>query len=117
MQVAFNHLDFLLGPNGTLAVRRPGHMAVTVKRGSVWLTQDAHLEDHVLQAGQSLRIRDSEPVVLSALQASEIELREGRSRGQMVRRLRSVAAWVLRTSRPAIRRRIRQVREGRLPLF
>jgi hypothetical protein len=117
MQVAFNHLDFLLHLNGTLAVRRPARMAVTVKRGSVWLTQDAHTEDHVLQAGQTIRIRDNEPVVLSALQASEVELREGHRYGQLDRMLRVLAAWALRAARPAIRRRVRQAREGRLPLF
>lgn len=117
MQVAFNHLDFLLQLNGTLAVHRPARMAVTVKRGIVWLTQDAHTEDHVLQAGQTIRIRDNEPLVLSALQASEVELRDGRQRGQAARLLRVVAAWAFRAARPGIRRRARQARGGRLPPF
>lgn len=117
MQVAFNHLDFFLPSNRTLSVRHPASMAVSVKRGVVWLTQDAHAQDHVLKAGQTIRIRDDDPIVLSAFRNSEVELHEGRSRGPATRALRIAAAWVMRRLRPTIQHRARMARQRALPLL
>ncbi|MFN0161124.1 MAG: DUF2917 domain-containing protein [Burkholderiales bacterium] len=117
MQVAFNHLDFLLPSNGTLMVRHPASVAVSVKRGVVWLTQDAHRQDHVLRAGQTIHIRDDDPIVLSAFRNSEVELREGRTRGPVTRALRSAAAWALRRLRPTIQHRVRMARQRALWLL
>ncbi|MBL8379869.1 MAG: DUF2917 domain-containing protein [Burkholderiales bacterium] len=117
MQVAFNHLDFLLPSNGTLSVLRPASMAVSVKRGVVWLTQDAHTEDHVLRAGETMRIRDDDPIVLSAFRNSEVELHQGQTRAPVTRALRNAAAWALRRLRPTIRQRARMARRGALPLL
>ena len=72
MQAVFNHLDFFLNIQETFSLKHAARTAVTVKRGSVWVTQDGNREDYVLEAGQSLRIAGDETVIVSALRASEV---------------------------------------------
>ena len=81
MQAVFGHLDFFLNLQESVSLKRAAHTAVTVKRGSVWVTQDGNREDYVLEAGQTWRIEGDATVIVSALHASEIALDEGRRRG------------------------------------
>ena len=113
MQAVFNHLDFFLNMQESFSLKRAARTAVTVKRGSVWVTQDGKPEDHVLQAGQTLRIHGDETVIVSALSASEIELDEGHRRSLVERAWRSLKAAYLHLYRsPAVLRDLAEVRAG-----
>lgn len=96
MQAVFNHLDFFLNMQETFSLKNAARTAVTVKRGSVWVTQDGKLEDHVLLAGQTLRIHGNETVIVSALRASEVALDERPRRALPARTLRNFFAAYLR---------------------
>ena len=113
MQAVFNHLDFFLNIQETFSLKHAARTAVTVKRGTVWVTQDGKREDHVLQAGQTLRIDGDETVIVSALSASEIELDEGRRRGLAERIGRGLKAAYLHLYRsPAVLRNLAEARAG-----
>ena len=105
MQAVFNHLDFFLNFQESFSLKHAARTAVTVKRGSVWVTQDGHLEDHVLEAGQTLFIRDDDSVVFSALCPAEVTIDGGRQRGAIWRAWRLLQAAYLRgfRSRAALR--------------
>lgn len=102
MQAVFNHLDFFLNIQETFSLKHAARTAVTVKRGSVWVTQDGNREDYVLEAGQSLRIAGDETVIVSALSASEVALDEVPQRGWVQRLGRNLMAryllWVRRSA-------------------
>ncbi len=105
MQAVFNHLDFCLNFQESFSLKHAARIAVTVKRGSVWVTQDGHLEDHILEAGQTLFIRDDDSVVFSALNAAQVAIDGGRQRSALQRTWRSLQAVILRSYRSlAIRR-------------
>ena len=99
MQAVFNHLDFFLNFQETFSLKHAAHTAITVKRGIVWVTQDGHREDHVLEAGQTLKIRDDDTVVFSALQPAEVAIQEGRRHGAAARVWRGLQAGYLRAMR------------------
>lgn len=102
MQAVFSHLDFFLNLQESVSLKRAAHTAVTVKRGSVWVTQDGNREDYVLEAGQRFRIHGDETVIVSALRASEVALDEGRRRGPAQRLGRNLMArYLLWVRRPA----------------
>ena len=96
MQAVFNHLDFFLNQNEALSLSRASGSAVTVKRGSVWVTQAGDPEDHVLEAGQRLFIRDAGSVHFSALRPAEILVDGGSRRGALARVWRMLQAAYLR---------------------
>lgn len=96
MQAVFNHLDFFLNKQESFSLSRAAGSAVTVKRGSVWVTQAGHLEDHVLQAGQRLFIRDGDGVHISALRCAEVTVDGGKQRGALARAWRRLQAAYLR---------------------
>ena len=107
MQAVFSHLDFFLNFQETFSLQRAARTAVTVKRGSVWVTQDGRREDVVLVAGQTLRIDGDQTVIVSALGPAEVALDEGRRRGPLMRTWRALLAFYLRGFRsPAARRRL-----------
>ena len=113
MQAVFNHLDFFLNMQESFSLKRAARTAVTVKRGSVWVTQDGKPEDHVLQAGQTLRIHGDETVIVSALSASEIELDEGCRRGVVEQFWRKLKAAYLHLYRsPAVLHDLAAARAG-----
>ena len=99
MQAVFNHLDFFLNVQETFSLKHAARTAITVKRGAVWVTQDRHPEDHVLEAGQSLTIRDDDTVLFSAMQPAELEIQEGRRHGVAARVWRTLKARYLLTLR------------------
>ena len=99
MQAVFSHLDFFLNLQESVSLKRAAHTAVTVKRGSVWVTQDGNREDYVLEAGQTLRIDGDETVIVSALRASEVALDEGRRRGPVTRWGRNLLTRYMRWCR------------------
>ena len=108
MQAVFNHLDFFLNFQETFSLKHAARTAITVKRGTVWVTQDGHREDHVLEAGQTLVIRDDDAVVFSEMRPSEVAIQEGRRHGVMARVWRPLKAQYLRT----LRARAAQWRRG-----
>ncbi len=113
MQAVITHLDFFLNVQESFSLRHAARGAVSVKRGSVWLTQDGNPEDYVLEAGQSLRIAGDETVIVSALRASEVVLDGLPQRGWAQRLGRSLLALYLRWGRHAIvRARRRQYTPG-----
>ena len=99
MQAVFNHLDFFLNMQESFSLQRAARTAVTVKRGSVWVTQDGHPEDHVLEAGQTLFIRDNEGVVFSALRPAQVSINGTRQRNALQRAWRKLQAMYLRGHR------------------
>ena len=105
MQAVFNHLDFFLNFQESFSLQHAARTAVTVKRGSVWVTQDGHLEDHVLHAGQRLFIRDDDSVVFSALHPAELAIDGSRQRPLAERTWRAVQAMMLRGFRSLAARR------------
>ena len=113
MQAVFGHLDFFLNLQESVSLKRAAHTAVTVKRGSVWVTQDGNREDYVLEAGQSLRITGDETVIVSALRTSEVALDEMPQRSWLHRAGRSLLTVYLRRGRHAMARaRLRQYTPG-----
>ena len=96
MQAVFNHLDFSLNKKETFSLKRAARTAVTVKRGSVWVTQAGHLQDHVLEEGQRLFIRDDDGVLFLALRAAEISVDGAGRRGAFARGWRRLQAAYLR---------------------
>jgi hypothetical protein len=113
MQAVFTHLDFFLNVQETFSLQRAARTAVTVKRGTVWVTQDGRREDHVLRAGQTLRIDGDEMVIVSALGPAEVALDEGRRRGPVERVWRRLAAAYLRGFRRTDARRRQALARGR----
>jgi Protein of unknown function (DUF2917) len=99
MQAVFNHLDFFLNFQETFSLKHAARTAITVKRGIVWVTQDGHREDHVLEAGQTLMIRDDDAVVFSAMQPAEVAIQEGRRHTAATQLWRTFKARYLRTMR------------------
>lgn len=110
MQAVFNHLDFFLNKRDSFAFRRAAGTAVTVKRGSVWVTQVGHREDHVLEAGQRLVIRDGAGVLISALRCAEVSVDAGRRRGTLARAWRILQATYLRSFRSSAMNRLAAAR-------
>lgn len=113
MQAVFNHLDFFLNFQETFSLQRAARTAVTVKRGSVWVTQDGRREDVVLVAGQTLRIDGDEMVIVSALGPAEVALDEGRRRGPLERAWRGLLAGYLRGFRRSAARNRLALARGR----
>lgn len=99
MQAVFNHLDFFLNKQDSFSLSRAAGTAVTVKRGSVWVTQVGHREDHVLEAGQRLVIRDGDGVLISALHCAEVTVDAGKQRSVLARAWRMLQAAYLRSFR------------------
>ena len=99
MQAVFNHLDFFLNLQETFSLKHAAHTAVTVKRGTVWVTQDGHQEDHVLEAGQTMLIRDDDTVLFSAMCPAELEIQEGRRHNILARWWRGLQVRYLRMQR------------------
>ena len=110
MQAVFNHLDFFLNKQDSFSLSRAAGTAVTVKRGSVWVTQDGHQEDHVLEAGQRLVIRDGAGVLISALHSAEVTVDGGNRRGALARAWRGLLAAYLRSFRPIAMSRLAAAR-------
>jgi hypothetical protein len=50
-----------------------GHV-VQVRQGSLWITQDRDVADHVVQAGSSFLVRAGGRTLVSALQSSLVEV-------------------------------------------
>ena len=96
MQAVFNHLDFFLNAQESFSLSRATGSAVTVKRGSVWVTLAGDYKDHVLEAGQRLFIRDAGSVHFSALRPAEIMVDGGSRRGALARVWRRLQAACLR---------------------
>jgi len=48
---------------------------ITARSGSFWITREGEGKDHLLKAGESLRVSAEGITVIEALQAGEIELR------------------------------------------
>ena len=116
MQAVFNHLDFFLNMQETFSLKHAARTAVTVKRGTVWVTQDGNLKDHVLQAGQTMRIQGNETVIVSALRASELALDESPRRSLAERTWRTFFAAYLRWARSrSARFRVARAGLGSLP--
>jgi Protein of unknown function (DUF2917) len=99
MQAVFNHLDFFLNFQETFSLKHAARTAITVKRGTVWVTQDGHREDHVLEAGQTLVIRDDDDVLFSAMQPAQVAIQEGRRHRPVARWLRAAQALYLHALR------------------
>ena len=113
MQAVITHLDFFLNIQETFSRHHAARTDVTVKRGSVWVTQDGNLKDYVLEAGQSPRIAGDETVIVSALRASEVVLDEVPQRSWLERVGRRLLAIYLRWGRHAMARaRRRQYTPG-----
>lgn len=47
---------------------------ITVRSGSFWITREGEGKDHLLKAGESLRVSTEGKTVIEALHAGEIEL-------------------------------------------
>ena len=100
MQAVFNHLEFRLGHNESFALRRAARVAITALKGSVWITQDGDINDHVLGAGQTFRVSGDGPVVVAALTRASVSVDSpARDRGLFARAGRSGFAWYLRFAR------------------
>lgn len=56
------------------ALRDHPPLLVTCLRGALWITQVGQPEDHVLEAGQSLRLPANAHTVLRALAPSQVEV-------------------------------------------
>ena len=111
MQAVFNHLDFFLNNRESFTLKHAARTAVKVKRGSVWVTQDGHREDHILEAGQSLFIRDDGSVLFSALHPAEVTIEGASRRGALERVVRKLQAAYLRGFRTlAVARRLADAR-------
>ncbi len=110
MQAVFNHLDFFLNKQDSFSLSHAAGTAVTVRRGSVWVTQDGHREDHVLEAGQRLVIRDGDGVLISALHCAEVTVDAGKKRGALARAWRILLAAYLRRFRPIAMSRLAAAR-------
>ncbi len=105
MQAAFNHLEFRLGAQGGLALDHAAAAAITVISGNVWITQDGRYADHVLEAGQTLKVRGNAALWLSALSPARLSVDAGVSKGGMLRRLgRNLLARYLWLGRRGVRR-------------
>ena len=110
MQAVFKHLDFFLNQQEAFSLSRATGTAVTVKRGSVWVTQAGDPEDHVLEAGQRLFIRDAGSVHFSALRPAEILVDGGSRRGALARTWRKLQAAYLRGFRSLAATRLADAR-------
>ena len=110
MQAVFNHLDFFLNKQESFSLQHAAGAAVTVKRGSVWVTQAGHREDHVLEAGQRLLIRAADGVHFSALRSAEITVDSVQPRGALARLGRTLQASYLRGLRLLAAGRLAQAR-------
>lgn len=75
---------------------RAGELAVV--RGRVWITREGDLDDHVLDAGQSLLLRSASAVVVGQWRASESAVVEWypRPAQALAQAPRSIAAYALR---------------------
>lgn len=111
MQAVFNHLDFVLNDRESFTLKQAARTAVKVKRGIVWVTQDGHREDHILEAGQTLFIRDDDSVLFSAFLPTEVTIDGVRRRGALERVMRKLQAAYLRGFRaPEVLRRLADAR-------
>ncbi len=79
-----------------LRARRPGRLAVCV--GRVWVTRAGDLVDHVLEAGQALKVRADDDVVVEPWQGGTARLvwRSDQPRVLLARLAASVAALARR---------------------
>ncbi len=87
MQAVFNHLEFRLGAHDGLALDHAAAAAITVISGNVWVTQDGRHTDHVLLAGQTMRVRGNAALWLSALSPARLSVDAGLAQGGSLRRL------------------------------
>lgn len=96
MRAGFTHLDFLLDNHQSFTFSRAGQAALHVQQGRVWVTQDGNREDYVVEAGQTLRIKGEEPVVVSALAETRLSLDQRQCRKALERVGRALKAAYLR---------------------
>jgi hypothetical protein len=105
MQAVFEHLEFRLASHDVLSLKRAATAAITVIKGSVWITQDGSLLDHVLLSGQTMRVEGDASLVVAALSAAQVSIAAPRrghgAGGHAIRIGRSLVAWYLRLSRRA----------------
>lgn len=100
MQAVFNHLEFRLGHNQVFALSRAASAAITVIKGSVWITQDGDLNDHILGAWQSLRVCGDAQVVVAAMSPARVSVDAPRPPRALAARLaRRAMAWYLKAAR------------------
>lgn len=66
-----------LGPNQTLKVVDGAGSTVTAVKGSVWITEENHPNDIVLEAGKSYRLRERGVALVNSLGgAAAVDLKE-----------------------------------------
>lgn len=64
----------LLDKSGTVVFNDVQDLEVELVSGSLWITQDADIQDYVLGPGQRFRVRRQGATVLHALQESSIQV-------------------------------------------
>lgn len=111
MQAIFNHLNVSLARSETLALSRAAAAAITVLSGSVWVTRAGDRHDHVLRAGDSLRLGGDGSAVLMGLACARLLVESPRRAPSLAgRAVRLAHALYLRLSRrlagSAMRRRV-----------
>lgn len=74
MKVQFSTTELSLAQRQMLSIADPVGVRITLRRGSLWVTQDRDLRDIVLRAGESITFDTSAPVIVQALDAACIGL-------------------------------------------
>ena len=121
MQAVFNHLEFHLGARDAFAIDRAAAAAITVLCGSIWVTQDGKLADHVLKAGQTLKVSGDAAILVSALTPAQVSVDaparrpavEARARGAWRMLFRKIGAAYLRGFRGVAARAAKRRFAGR----
>ena len=77
MNVHIGRATLLLGECDILSLENAAGSVVSVRAGSVWITQELDGTDHVLRAGDRFRIDRGGRTVLQAFGEAEVSVRRG----------------------------------------
>lgn len=92
-----------LAAGDDLALHGLRHALVRVRRGGIWLTQHRDTRDHLLYAGDEVRIDSGGTVVMQALADAEVDLVRPRGRRGPAAACLAALLRALTPFRPAVR--------------
>ena|SRR5215510_1944619 len=88
MKIDFGPSSFNLPAEGVVLLREARGARVVCLSGALWLTQEGHADDVVLQPGETLRITRGGLTLVTALRSSELRVIEPcKSGGELLRRV------------------------------
>ncbi len=92
MEIDYGPSSFNLPRDGVVLLHEADGARVTCVSGALWVTQEGHDEDVILEAGDSLRVSRAGLTLVTALRGSELRVTKPCTSGRAL--LRRLLAWL-----------------------